>query len=469
MRHDTIASRLAALVLAALGAVAFPASAATGDVLQSRTISFSSDSPVNDMAEGAALLPGGGVVMVGEGQADASTPWDFAAAVLAPDFSLDPAFNGNGKGLYPIDRIDQGSDSAQAVARQPDGKLVLCGNAQSTQSGSVLGDAFVLLRVNADGSVDTGFGDHGVVLADPISGYTTSIASCNGLALSADGKILAVGWADHFGAHGLVAVRLLPDGSLDTSFGSDGRVFYRAMDASLGDAVSNAVVVDVGGRSYITGVVHRFANPETEAYLVMRLLPDGALDTSYNGSGYLVVPFGVFDLGTSIHLLGDGSVYVGGNDNAPGPGHYLMSLLKVSPDGQLQTSFGSAGRAVADFPAQGPGYQESKSYGLAVQPDGRIVLAGYSLDATGEPQIALARFLPDGSLDPSFGNLQPGMSMYQLGAYSRAKAVVFNPVSGELNVVGSGEHNGNPAFLALRIDAGNTDLVFTDGFEGSTP
>jgi uncharacterized delta-60 repeat protein len=174
----------------------------------------------SDQGRGAALTQGGKIVAVGytkEGQG----VQDFAIAQYKANGTLDTTFGIGGKVL--IDNQDQG-DVARDVKIQPDGKIVVCGYSGAGggfPEGQDKGPGdFMAVRLNPDGSMDTSFGDgDGIALADP--GGSDHARAC---VLQADGKIVLSGnsWSDNDDK--FATARLNPDGSLDTSFGGTGIV-----------------------------------------------------------------------------------------------------------------------------------------------------------------------------------------------------------------------------------------------------
>jgi uncharacterized delta-60 repeat protein len=277
----------------------------------------------------AVALRSDGAIVVG-GMIGSATGQDAAVFVLTADGHLDPTF-----GFRVIDRdvIDQ----AHAVAVQPDGKIVAAG---VTCDGLHPCD-FLLARLNTDGRTDTGFGTDGIVTTDfPLDPNGPSGDIAEALLVQPDGKIVAAGTSGPQGAHPLgssfALARYNPDGSLDASFGSLGRVR-----------------TDFDGPAY----------SDDHAYAVLGR-PDGTLVAAGTARTYLTGPQGSGD----------------------------FALARYSPTGAPDASFGGDGTVTTDFGADDVGL------GAAAQPDGKLVAAGYRSTAftTGEgTTFALARY--DGS------------------------------------------------------------------------
>jgi uncharacterized delta-60 repeat protein len=275
------------------------------------------------------------------------------SAALSPG-DLDPGF-GTG-GIVTTDF--EGADNfGLALAVQPDGKLIVGGNACAAAGSTQPGCDFALARYDARGELDPTFGSDGRVRTDLGSTMDTVF----GLALQPDGKIVAVGSGPGSGVMPESAVvRYSADGSLDPTFGSGG---MRLRDVPW---QASAVAVQANGRllvGYSSGVT--------------RYLPDGTLDPSFGIGGTAAADTGA----SAVAVLPDGKILVGGFDG----------LARYLPDGTLDTSFGAGGR-VATYVYSGA---------LALQPDGKIVTAS---GAWGGADFKVSRFLPDGSPDLGFGS-----------------------------------------------------------------
>lgn len=247
----------------------------------------------------------------------------------------------------------------------------------------------------APGDLDPTFGTGGKAIIN--IGVTEGAVA---VALQPDGKILATGTL----GGDIATVRVTSQGDRDTTFG--GAPGFSQLNFGNSDNAS-AVVAAADGSSWVTGTVT--VNPgggNQVRFMLTHLTPQGLLDTSFNPGGTppgtLTSKYtslgtsGSTDLGFALALQADGNVLVAGGSDVASPGTQSFAVSRVlNPDGGLDFGFGSAGGSFIDF--QG-GYDEATS--IAVQPDGKIVLAGFSLGNG----IAVARLLPGGALDPSFGS-----------------------------------------------------------------
>ncbi|MBV9817546.1 MAG: hypothetical protein JOZ07_04270 [Solirubrobacterales bacterium] len=190
-------------------------------------------------------------------------------------------------------------------------------------------------------------------------------------------------------------------------------------------------------------------------FSVARLNPDGTLDPSFGSGGKALVSFGGgVDEGRAIALQPDGRIILAGVATTPGaPGEFAVARL--NPSGTLDPSFGSAGRSLVSF-----GGDDAQANGLAVAPDGTIVVAGSST-AGGQSQFALERLTAQGDLDPSFGS--GGKLLSFGGTSSVANGVALQP-DGKIVVAGHSDVGGLPRFALERLDShGVPDPSFGSG------
>lgn len=329
--------------------------------------------PINNMdpdlqwseAQAVALQPDGRIVVVGSSWRGWENCCWFTVARYNTDGTLDASF-GDGDGRVFTDF--GGPDEARDVAVQPDGRIVVAG----TSGGRV-----ALARYNADGSPDTAFGGgDGSVTTDPAPNLDEG-GDGSALALQPDGKIL-VGGQVGTTRFDFVVLRYTASGTLDTAFSGDGieRTDFGDYESVHGLAVQpDGKIVAAGGSG------GRFA--------LARYQPGGALDTGFDGDGRVLTSGGGGASGLALQP-GDGRIVVAGS-NGPGGD---FAVLRYNPDGSQDSGFGTGGVATADFGGA------DAAQGLALQPDGKIVAAGW-----GGPNsdFALARFEGGGSAPPPTG------------------------------------------------------------------
>lgn len=242
---------------------------------------------------------------------------------------------------------------------------------------------------NPGGSLDATFGTGGVV--------TTTIGGSDdrayGVVVQADGKIVAGGTADVGGATRFALARYHIDGSLDTSFGSGGKVpisIGSELDFCLTLALQPDGKTVAGGYSYAGSGTARFA--------LVRCNADGSLDNSFGTGGKVTTAIGTkMDGIMALAVQPDGKILAAGY-TANGSGVSEYALARYDPAGSLDPGFGNAGVVTTAFQGLGDTAQA-----LTIQADGRILAGGYSKVAIGDTRFSLARYQPNGSLDPTFG------------------------------------------------------------------
>ncbi|MFT3892412.1 MAG: choice-of-anchor Q domain-containing protein [Anaerolineales bacterium] len=357
--------------------------------------------------------------------------------------SLDTTFDGDGLVTTSISNY---ADEARAVTVQGDGKIVIAG--RSGGYGDV-SNSF-LARYNADGSLDTSFGNNGIVVMD-FAGGDDGIAA---LAIQSDQKILATGYASTVGGSVELAVaRYNTDGTLDAGFGLDGKVItvIGNEDDYASDIViqpDNRIVV-VGGKNIGTA---------NEDIALVRYHPDGSLDATFGLGG--IVVYGSDnngEIGASVDIQQDGKLVVGGyHHNAT---TLDLALSRFNTDGSPDASFGSDGMVITNF-VPGTGFEIGGL--VALQPDGKILLAG----AHQEGHFLLARYLSNGSLDVSFGTnglvLTPvmrGADMIRGIALQVNGKIVLAGYSGFDSDFGIARYNSNGSRDG---EFGTDGLMFTD-------
>ncbi|MBK8464799.1 MAG: proprotein convertase P-domain-containing protein [Chloracidobacterium sp.] len=288
-----------------------------------------------------------------------------ATAVPSPCIpgNLDSTFNGYGTVTTSVGTRDVG----RSVAIQPDNKIVVAGQSNRTAAYD-----FGLVRYNQDGSLDTSFNGTGTVTTI----FPGDRAIANSIALQADGKIVAAGEYSPSSTWGFALARYNTDGTLDTSFGANGRV-VTPIDTQ---ATANAVAVQSDGKIVAAG---GSGNVFDYRVTVVRYNTDGTIDTTFGGTGIVRPQTGSAQ---AISIQSDGKIIIAGHTTD-------FALIRYNADGTLDTSFGGTG--IVSTTVGG------SSASVAIQPNGRIVAAGETYNGTNY-DYALVRYKTDGSLDTSF-------------------------------------------------------------------
>jgi uncharacterized delta-60 repeat protein len=363
------------------------------------------------------------------------------AAAFPHPGDLDPSFGGGGSGSGRVYVAPEaGPAEAHAVAVQADGKLVVAGYADSNTD-------FAVMRLNADGSLDTTFGSGGRRVVP--SGAAQAIA------LQKDGKIVVAG---RLGTNHLGIVRLTTAGALDPSFGVGGKLTVTVGTGS--DSFARSVAVQADGKIVVAG----YATFSTGSKAVVgRFTTSGGLDTSFGSSGWFSSAFGMVEgSADGVAVQPDGKLVVVGSGYTKGARDEI-AFARLTSAGALDPTFGSGGtRLVAD-----PGGGDNDANGLALQPDGKIVAAG-DVYTTGTDKLRLVRVDSSGNLDATFGS--GGIATpTALTRVSGAPAGIAVQADGKLVVPVAVVASGKPIFAIARyLSNGAVDTDFGPGGQAQT-
>ena len=365
------------------------------------------------------------------------------AALTAPG-DLDPTFGGDG-----VVRTDltPAEDDGFAVTIQPDGKIVAVGE----EGIGGPNPRFAIVRYETDGSLDSSFGGDGSVSVD----FTPRDDFAYAVRVQADGKIVVAGAAGYNRPNSKFALaRLTPVGSLDPTFGGDGTV---TTDLTPSYDWANGMALQPDGKIVLVGSVS--AGSDNGKIGVLRYRSDGSLDPSFDGDGIVLAdPTPTYDDGLAVGVESDGQIIVAGGAGFDGLNERFVALA-YEPDGSLDATFGGDGKVFTDLTPEA-----DVPFGLAIQDDGKIVVAGNAAAGSADPKFALVRYERDGSLDPSLqgdGTVITNFTRYDDGAYS----VAIDP-DGRIVTAGLAGNGGPaPRLAAVRYLAdGALDPTFgSDG------
>lgn len=390
---------------------------------------------------------------------------------------LDTSFGTNGKVTTSFPSQARGN----GMVVQPDGRIVVAGS-----DGS--GD-FALVRYNSDGSLDTGFNSTGLVTTD-MNGFADEALA---VALQSDGKIIAAGYAFNANGQQLTAMtRYNTDGTLDTTFGSGGKVVQEIPPGPFeSDSQIFSVIVLSDGKILAGGGIHfpppTVTLPERNRVFLTRYDSDGALDSTFGDpAGIASEEVGAFDIrqnvsalavqadgkivasvvagisgavarysalgapdssfGTAGHVLNvgdhalavavqtDGKILVAGDKNQ----NFLITRL--NSDGTADSTFGSSGEVQTDFGGA------DVATAVVLLSDGHFVAGGYSTNASlgGSRDFAIARYNSDGSLNLMFGN--DGAVLTDFNSTSDVLTAIAIQSDGKLLAAGSIADIANSVF-----------------------
>ncbi len=271
---------------------------------------------------------------------------------------------------------------------------------------------FALVRYKTDGSLDSTFGSDGIVLTDSDKRNN----EINGIALQADGKIIVAGenYSDNWNRFALA--RYNSDGTLDPSFGDNGIVAFKAGSSHCG---ANALVVDTNGKIIVAG----WTQADSLGYAIVKLNADGTHDLSFGADGLVTTFITDYSIPYCVVLQND-KIIVGG-----------WNIIRYNSDGEIDSQFGSFGVA----------YNPGFVYGICIENDGKILITG----SMNPEKIFTSRYFSNGLIDQSFGP-NGTIALEYLGDWIYSYAIIQQP--DEKIVVGGYYYNTfvNTYFIVIR-------------------
>jgi uncharacterized delta-60 repeat protein len=319
------------------------------------------------------------------------------------------------------------------------------------------------------GELDPGFGQGGQTILD----FGSLDEEAQAVVVQPDGKLLVTGEGrpspnklPHF-----IVMRLDSRGKLDPTFGSGGRVATNVTGQEYGSSFSHALALQPDGKIVVAGAATNYEVHHL-TFAIARYNPDGSLDETFGTGGSTVTPIdyqsgsGADEEALDVAVQPDGKIVVVG---VGGKFPTDFGVMRYTAGGQLDPTFGDGGIVLTDF-----GYADT-ARSVVIQPDGMILVAG-----TGETgssfvynDFALARYRPDGSLDPTFGQGgklhttfadQQAEEAHQLILQSDGKIVVAGPIGDGAGMCFAGQICGYYGFGLVRYNANGTlDTRFGDG------
>jgi uncharacterized delta-60 repeat protein len=416
------------------------------------------------------------------------TNTDFALLRYNTDGSLDTSFDGDGKVTTDF---GNSQDDAFDVAIQTDGKIIAVGTTFNSLTGT--GDDFAIARYNINGSLDTSFDGDGKVTTTIIG---TSSDEVRAVAIQADGKIVVAGQS----IGGFAVVRYNPNGSLDASFDGDGKV-TTSISMRLDEAF--AVAIQTDGKIVAAGSSR--IDSDNAAFALVRYNPNGSLDTSFDTDGKVTTDFGsLYDETHDIAIQADGKIIAAGYTEISGGSQFALARYNV--DGSLDASFDGDGKAITPFGIDGGATDvaiqsngkivaagvtfngtkadfalirynsngsldttfngtgkvqtslgnNSAAYAVAIQSDGKIVAAGFRAN---EPvnglissDFAVVRYIGDA--------VKARQTLFDFDGDSKADVSVYRPSNGVWYLL-----NSQTGFSAVQFGI-STDQIVPADYDG---
>lgn len=365
-----------------------------------------------------------------------NSPSDISVIRLNQFGRVDTTFFRNG--LFSIG--DGTWEDSYASAIQNDGKILIGGRFYNGTSWD-----FIVIRFNENGTIDSSFGINGIFIND-FFGKDDRLFS---LDIQPDGKIVACGFAENFDWD-FAIVRLNPDGNLDSTFGDNGSKVINI--GSYNDVAFSIKVQDDGkiitcGWTYILG---------SWDFALVRLNSDGSLDNSFGLNGIVTTDYHhQYNTSHSVTIQSDGK-YVAAGYISPESGNDDILLIRYNTDGTIDKSFGQDGFAISD-------YKNADDFAWVIKSDQNDkLLVGGLVTINNQKSVIIRKYNPNGEVDYSF--CDNGIFTFQFtGEEEEIRDLVIQP-DGKILAAGYFNQQGSNKAFVLRLDNPYRELYINSNF-----
>lgn len=345
-----------------------------------------------DRAYDMVVQPDGKIILAGATFVNNNSVTDIALVRFNSDGGTDPTFN---FGQPVVKSFSTLNDVANAVALQADGKILVAGYTIVNGQGRMM-----VARFTADGTLDSSFGNQGLVViasdsGESVNGMTTQM-------VNGEEKIVVVGYTGISNID-FAVIRLNANGTPDGTFGNQGRVVTNVNGST--DYPNDVAIENVNGQDKIVVVGYsRFdagGGSFNDDFAVVRYNSDGTLDTTFDTDGKVITNLSSIDHANAVAIVnvtGVNKIVVGGLSYLNSRSQF--TVVRYNVNGSLDQEFNGTGRNVPVLSAF-----DSQILDIVGQPDNKVVAVGVSRNGTtgANPDFAVARFNVDGRLDQTFG------------------------------------------------------------------
>ena len=293
------------------------------------------------------------------------------------DGTLDATFGG-GDGIVTYDSSKQ--DDAYDIEFDSKGNILIAGRSDKNAT---------ILKYKKDGTLDPSFGTNGIAMDYNATGGASDMIF--DIAIDSHNSIFATGTTNNGANEDIIVWKFDSNGSLNNSFGTNGRVVYNKGLYEQGTAIT----IDNNGSIFVMGKVDNNIS-------VLKFDSNGSLNTSFATNGVAISTLGKSPdnrIG-GIELDSDGNIFVGG---ATTKNVYDMALLKYKKNGTLDTSFGTNGIVTYNDAGNFRINNQDPGIGLVLDTNGNIFVGGYTITASESVNTAVWKYKSNGTLDTSFG------------------------------------------------------------------
>ncbi|MBK8449289.1 MAG: T9SS type A sorting domain-containing protein [Saprospiraceae bacterium] len=373
----------------------------------------------NDLGNAVIIQLDGKIVIGGKSGSNA------ALVRYQTNGSLDNTFGTGGI----LNNIGCFNFAGNSLTMQSDGKLLVGG-----YCGIFPNFDFALTRFHSNGILDNTFGTNGTVITPVLNGGDQGMA----VAIQSDGKILQGGYTDNGSNSDFALLRYLENGTLDSTFGNNGKV---TTAVGIAGDIIRSIVVQSDGKIVVSGFSYT-ASSFSYDFVLVRYNSNGSIDQNFGSAGVTTTAIinSTNDYGESMTIQVDGKIIVGGYSYT---GYLLLARYDIH--GKLDNSFGNKGTVSTLF---GCAYQNK--YSIILQSDGKILIGGYSTLNSPASDFSIARYKSNGTLDNSFGS--NGIVRTPIGnGDDIATSIAIQP-DGKIVLAGSSYNGSNFDFAAVRYN-----------------
>lgn len=383
--------------------------------------------PLHDNINRVAVQPDGKILFVGQSNVDdvSFTSLDLTVGRVLPDGSLDVTFGDDG--YYRLTN-EGGSDFGYDLELQSDGKILIGGGYSITDANT----AFLVVRLNADGTPDNTFSGDGFTVIEIDAGEDY----CRKIFPQADGSMICAGWSSFpgFVYNRITLCKLSADGILDPTFGNNSGI------AIINQGTNHSYGVYDGAQEgedlFLCGSVYD-ENLFADLPIIVKLNTYGEINSNFGTNGFLQSDTKGYYLSMINH--GNG-LYIAGDDESAN--NYDAMMIAYSYDGSIQSGFGIDGVSTFDL-GNLDGWNA-----MHYMPDGRILATGVTGNSFFDRSLLAARFLPDGSIDTNFGN--NGYITYGEGSFFDVGNDIALQPDGKI-IIGGVTASDNNDMLLMRL------------------
>ncbi|MGL2962545.1 T9SS type A sorting domain-containing protein [Flavobacterium sp. RSB2_4_14] len=375
-------------------------------------------SPAIFIPDASVIQQDGNVVLMGGYEFVSSGIYRIGMSRHKTDGSIDTNFGTNGFVILNVNNFTFG----ESITLQPDGRIVVAGYIQTSATSVNL----LVIRFNTNGSLDTTFGNSGIVLVN-------NNMHAKSVKIQSDNKIVVGGYC----GNAFAVARLNSDGSIDEDFGFNGLVTTTVVLNSY-QAQINALNIQGDGKIVVSGFA--YLNPVNLAFCTIRYDINGNIDTGFGINGKVLTNLNssVSDMISAQAIQQDGKIVVtGAADGA-------MIIARYETNGSLDTTFGTNGVVSTTFG------NSSFSYSLLIQPDNKIVVVGNIPLPTS--RFFIARYTDLGELDTTFNN--NGYNLLSIGENNNFFNSVLLQQDGKLIATGWTQIGNDAYAVIVRFNSG---------------